>query len=151
MTLESFTETMADDHNNTPTVKFNVGGKAYETSRSLFLQHEDAMLVRLVSDTRQVDQTKPIFIDRNGTTFKFVLDYLRYGRITLPMTVSREMFLLDMDFCGIVHQEGTVKTSAEEWAVQVADQVRLYSSKTKEFLLDNFRLSIHQIDCCIHP
>jgi hypothetical protein len=125
---------MADDHTNAPTVKFNVGGKAYETSRSLFLHHEDTMLARLVSDTWHVDSTKPIFIDRNEVTFGFVLDYLRYGRIVLPMTVSKEMFLLDMDFYGILHDEGTVKTTAEEWAVQVAGQVsnRLENMKNLE-------------------
>jgi hypothetical protein len=104
---------MADDRTNTPTVKFNVGGKAYETSRRLILQHKDTMLARLVLDG-QADLTKPIFIDRNGTTFGFVLDYLRYGHITLPMTVSKEMFLLDMDFYGIVRDESKVKASADE-------------------------------------
>ena len=113
---------MADDHTNTPTVKFNVGGKAFETSRSLILQHEGTFLAFLVSEW-QIDHTKPIFIDKNGTTFDFVLDYLRYGRITLPMTISKEMFLLDMDFYGIAHEEGTVKTSIDELAVQVSGQV----------------------------
>ncbi len=64
------------------------------------------MLARLVSD-RQMDPTEPIFMDRNEATFGFVLDYLRYGRITLPMTVSREIFLLGMDFYGIAHEVGT--------------------------------------------
>ena len=117
--ISSSVETMVDDTKITPTVKFNVGGKAFETARSLLLQHEDTMLARLVSDTWQEDPTKPIFIDRNGSTFDFVLDYLRYGSITLPMTVSKEMFLRDMDFYGIVHVEGTVKTSSEAWAAQI--------------------------------
>ena len=110
---------MVDDTKVNPTVKFNVGGKAFETARSLFLQHEDTMLARLVSDTWQEDPTKPVFIDRDGDTFRSVLDYLRYGSITLPMTVSKEMFLRDMDFYGIVHVEGTVKTTSEAWAAQV--------------------------------
>jgi hypothetical protein len=41
----------------------------------------------------------------------------------LPMTISKEMFLLDMDFYGIAHEEGTVKTSIDELAVQVSGQV----------------------------
>jgi hypothetical protein len=40
------------------------------------------MLARIVSDTWQEDPTKPVFIDRNGSTFDLVLDYLRYGSIT---------------------------------------------------------------------
>jgi hypothetical protein len=114
---------MADDHTNSPTVTFDVGGKLFKTSRSLILQHEDTMLARLVSDTWQVDKTKPIFIDRNGTTFESILDYLRHGRITLPMTVSKEMFLLDMDFYGITHEEGSVKASTDEWPAQVSNRL----------------------------
>ena len=80
------------------------------------------MLARLVSDTWHMDPTKPVFIDRNGSTFDLVLDYLPYGSITLPITVSMKIFLRDMDFYGIVHDEGTVKTSPEAWAVQVSNR-----------------------------
>jgi hypothetical protein len=125
---------MADDHINTPTVTFDVGGKLFKTSRSLILQHEGTLLARLVSDTWQVDPTKPIFIDRNGTTFDCILDYLRYGRITLPVTVSKEMFLLDMDFYGIAHDEGSVKASSDEWSAQVS------------YRLDNLVTGMNRLD-----
>ena len=62
------------------------------------------MLERLVSDTWQKDSkdhTKPIFINRDGDTFAYVLNYLRYGRVTLPDTIPEDMFLLDLDFYGI--------------------------------------------------
>jgi len=42
--------------------------------------------------------------------FAHILDYLRYGSISLPLNVSKDMFLRDMDFFGIVPEEGTVKT-----------------------------------------
>jgi hypothetical protein len=80
---------MADDHINNLTVTFNVGGKFFKTARSLTLQHEGSLLARLVSDTWQVDKTKPIFIDTDGDTFRFVSNYLRYGRIALPVTEYR--------------------------------------------------------------
>ena len=79
------------------------------------------MLEILVSDTLQADPTKPVFVDRNGDTFGFVLDYLCYGSIPLPISVSKNMFLHNLDFYGIVPSEGTVKTSSEAWAVQVKD------------------------------
>ena len=74
--LSMHSHPLADDDTNTKTVKFNVGGKANETSRSLFLWHEDTMLARLVSD-RQMDPTETIFIDRDGEIFRFVLNFLR--------------------------------------------------------------------------
>jgi hypothetical protein len=122
LSSEPFTEIMADDPTNTPTVTFDVGGKIFKTSRSLILQHEGTLLARLV-DAGHQDPTKPIFINRDGNTFRLVLNYIRYGCITLPITVSKEMFLLDMDFYSIAHKEGTVKTSTDEWGVQVSNQL----------------------------
>jgi hypothetical protein len=90
-------------------VTFDVRAKVFKTARSLFLHREDSMLARLMSDTWQGDLSKPVFIDRNGTTFELVLDYLSHGSITLPLRVSRGMFLRDLDYYGIVLGEGTVK------------------------------------------
>jgi hypothetical protein len=129
----AFTKIMADDHTNTPTVTFDVGGKIFKTSRSLIRQHEGTLLARLV-DTWQMDPTKPIIIDRDGDTFRFILNYLCHGHITLPVAVSKEMFLLDVDFYGIALEEGTVKTSTEEWAVQVANR------------LDNIATGMNRLD-----
>ena len=81
-------------------VRFNVGGHYHEVSISLIEQYEDTMLARLVSDTWLADPDAIIFMDRDGDTFKYVLYYMRYGKVSLPITVSREMFLLDMEYYG---------------------------------------------------
>jgi hypothetical protein len=139
---------MLDDTKITPTVKFDVGGKVFKTARSLILQHEDTMLARLVSDTWQEDPTKPVFIDRDGDTFRSVLDYLRYGSITLPMTVSKEMFLRDMDFYGIVHHEGTVKTSSEAWAAQIDNRhAKLKNLNDETNVLKEKIMDLELINC----
>ena len=104
------------------TVKFYVGGKIFETARTLIDQHEDTMLARLVSDTWQEDPHKPVFIDRNGDIFALVLDYLRYGSIVLPITISKEMFIRDLDFYGIVPDGRAVMASSEGWAEQAKDR-----------------------------
>ena len=82
------------------TVQFDVGGQMYRVSKSLIEQHEETMLARLVSDTWLANPDATIFIDRDGERFKYVLDYLRYGKVSLPLTVPREMFLLDMEYYG---------------------------------------------------
>lgn len=95
-------------------VTFDVGGKIFKTSRSCLQNHEGThMLERLVSDTWQKDKdhTKPIFIDRDGDTFAYVLNYLRYGRVTLPDTIPEDMFLLDLDFYGIEPTEDSVRSA----------------------------------------
>ncbi len=64
----------------TNTIKFNVGGKHFEVSRDLMEEHSETMLGKLVSEAWQQDPEEQVFIDRNGDTFAYVLDYLRYGR-----------------------------------------------------------------------
>ena len=83
------------------TARLNVGGFYFEVSRSLIVQHDSSMLARLVSDTWQADPEALIFIDRDGETFRHCLDFLRYGRVSLPLTVARDAFLRDMDYYGI--------------------------------------------------
>jgi hypothetical protein len=83
------------------TARLNVGGVHFEVSRSLIAKHDSSMLARLVSDTWQADPEAIIFIDRDGETFRHCLAFLRYGRVSLPLTVARDAFLRDMDYYGI--------------------------------------------------
>jgi hypothetical protein len=91
---------------NTETVTFNVGGKMYQVSKSLIEQHKETILARMISGTWQKlggeNEAAPVmFVDRDGDRFAYVLDFLRYGHVVLPYQVSRELFLLDLDFFGI--------------------------------------------------
>ena len=43
-------------------------------------KYSDSVLATLVSDTWQEDPEETVFIDRNGDTFAYVLDFMRYGR-----------------------------------------------------------------------
>ena len=128
-------------------VQFDVGGRVFKTSRSLIDQHEDTMLARLVSDTWQEDPNKSVFIDRDGDIFAQVINYLRYGSIELPMTISKAMFLRDLDFFGIVPEEGSVKTASEAWASKVderynkikdhEDQIKQHGEQLEQLKLEN--------------
>jgi len=42
-------------------------------------------------------------VDRGGDTFWLVLNYLRYSSLKFPVAVSMEMYLLNLDFYGIVY------------------------------------------------
>eukprot|EP00590_Aulacoseira_subarctica_P007898 CAMPEP_0172424558 /NCGR_PEP_ID=MMETSP1064-20121228/26423_1 /TAXON_ID=202472 /ORGANISM="Aulacoseira subarctica , Strain CCAP 1002/5" /LENGTH=241 /DNA_ID=CAMNT_0013166773 /DNA_START=245 /DNA_END=970 /DNA_ORIENTATION=+ len=111
------------------TVRFNVGGQFYEVSKALIEQHEDSMLARLVSDTWLSNPDITIFIDRDGERFKNVLDYMRYGKVSLPITVSRETFLLDMEYYGFTSVDTNNSHSTPELS-QIDD-----SESNKEVIL----------------
>ena len=41
----------------------------------------------------------------------------------LPITISKEMFLRDLDYYGIVTQEGSVKSEHDDWPEKVAKEM----------------------------
>jgi hypothetical protein len=103
---------MADDNRTTnpATVRFNVGGTPFEVSRSLLSAHmlKTTALGRMISDMWQQDPDVVIFIDRDGENFRHVLQYLRNGHVSLPLSISKSAFLQDMDFYGISMPVGSI-------------------------------------------
>ena len=83
-------------------VCFNVGGKIYKVSCSLFDTHPNSLLAKSASKQWLSDPESEIFLQRDGYCFRFVLDYLRAGgHVTLPVNVSHPLFLADLSYYGI--------------------------------------------------
>lgn len=82
------------------TVKFNVGGKMFEVNRSLLLKFDDNMMLRAAAEISD-NPSEPVFIDRDGERFAYILDYMRDGKVSLPFSISRGSFLSDLMFYGI--------------------------------------------------
>ena len=84
------------------TVRFNIGGFHYEVSRSLLNRYPNSMLNIISSPQWQKNPDSEIFIDRDGSRFKFCLDYLRDAKCNLPLTVSRDAVVEDLFYYGII-------------------------------------------------
>ena len=67
-------------------VKLDVGGHVFTTTISTLTKYEDSMLAHMFSGlfTIQKDEQGCIFIDRDGSHFRYILNYLRDGRVDLP-------------------------------------------------------------------
>ena len=90
-------------------ITFDVGGKICKVSRDVIDENPHSMLARLVAETELSDLAwSTIFIDRDGDIFAHVLNYLRHGGITLPITIPKDMFLRELEFYGIVPENGTI-------------------------------------------
>ena len=82
-------------------VQFNVGGIRYEVAQSLLDACPDSMLARIVSKEWEQNEKSEIFIERDGTRFKYCLDVLRDGKVSLPLTVSKSAILEELIYYGI--------------------------------------------------
>ncbi|XP_036381194.1 BTB/POZ domain-containing protein KCTD21-like isoform X2 [Megalops cyprinoides] len=67
-------------------VTLNVGGKVYTTSRSTLTRFPDSMLGTMFSTAIPVkkDSQGHYFIDRDGKTFRHILNFLRTSHLDLP-------------------------------------------------------------------
>ena len=90
--------TTVNSENDTSTVKFNVGGRLYEVSRALVEKFPSTMLARMASDMWQKDREATLFIGRSGERFEYSLDYMRADKVWLPLNISKEALLDDLDF-----------------------------------------------------
>mmetsp|Transcript_39112 Transcript_39112/g.94546 ORF Transcript_39112/g.94546 Transcript_39112/m.94546 type:complete len:221 (-) Transcript_39112:162-824(-) len=85
------------------TVKFNVGGKLYEVSKSLLERFPTTILAQKVEEVENEasSSTTPIFFDRDPDRFAFCLDYMRdNGIVYLPENVPKSAFVKDLEFLG---------------------------------------------------
>ena len=80
---------MSQNHSNVhipSIVKLNVGGKRFTTSLQTLTRDPNSMLAAMFSGRHEVQTTEDgsFFIDRDGTYFRFILNYLRDGELILP-------------------------------------------------------------------
>ena len=68
------------------TVKLNVGGHHFTTSLQTLTKDPDSMLAAMFSGKFEMKPSEDgtFFIDRDGTHFRFILNYLRNGELILP-------------------------------------------------------------------
>jgi hypothetical protein len=95
----SFTNPLASTM-DTKMIKFNVGGHRYEVSRSLLNSYPDTMLAKSATEHWHKDPSTEIFIERDGERFRYVLDYLRDRRVSLPSNVSKTAIMTDLEYYG---------------------------------------------------
>ncbi|GFH55450.1 hypothetical protein CTEN210_11926 [Chaetoceros tenuissimus] len=82
------------------TVMLNVGGCLYTVSLELlkiWAKKGSPILYDIVSESNE----NPISVDGDGRIFKYVLHYMRYGQVTLPVREDLEPFHDELDRFGI--------------------------------------------------
>ncbi|XP_035614139.1 putative potassium channel regulatory protein [Oncorhynchus keta] len=71
-------------------ITFNIGGQTFTTTLLTLRRHQDSRIARIL-DGKDADFkfiSGQVFVDRDGTFFKYILDYMRTGQITLPAEFS---------------------------------------------------------------
>ena len=95
-------------------IQLNVGGVQYTTTRFTLCRFPDSMGAMFSGrHDCKVDDSGRVFIDRDGSMFKHILNFLRSGRLLLPNDFSDFALLaIEADFYQIqtlIHELETKK------------------------------------------
>jgi len=114
---------MAEDPNTI--IDLNVGGVLYTTSAETLTKDEGSLLCSLFSGSSNSllhDSKGRVFIDRDGVLFRYILDYLRNGRLILPdnfkeverLKIEAEYFQMET----LLHQLGNSTSLQTQFHIQ---------------------------------
>jgi hypothetical protein len=76
-----------ENHSIPKIVRLSVGGVHFETSIETLRGDPDSMLAAMFSGRHNIckDEDGRYFIDRDGTHFRYILNYLRDGSTYIPV------------------------------------------------------------------
>lgn len=120
------------------TVKFNVGGKLFEISRSLLDSFPDTMIYKAASKTWIQEKDEPIFIERNCDRFQFVLDYMRDGHCSLPYDTTKDAVLNELSYFGFDNVDP--EKIIDEYSPSIATNIVASYYKKHQVLIQNLDL-----------
>ena len=136
---ESF-ESMAkklEHFHHASTIKLNVGGQYFTTSLQTLTKDTGSMLHAMFSgrfDTKPAEDGS-YFIDRDGTHFRYILNYLRTGRLLFPKDeLIREELLEEAEF----YQIHGILEELRHPPNQPFKDSTILSTEHKQVLINNF-------------
>ncbi|XP_047363646.1 BTB/POZ domain-containing protein KCTD12 [Vespa velutina] len=101
-------------------VDLNVGGISYTTTLDTLTKESNSHLGILFTDGHfllRKDSTGKYFLDRDGTLFRYILDYLRDQRVVLPEGLKeRERLKQEANYYGLSNLERAIDEKNEEAA-----------------------------------
>jgi BTB/POZ domain len=140
-------------------IVFDVSGHIFKVRRSVLDTFPDTMLARSASDIWNsnwdsakasnvlVSITKPpIYIDRDSHIFSYVIKYMRESSVALPITISKDSFLRELQYFGL--NISSIDLDSISCSLSVCDAI-MQLQKTRpnfEQLTHNFKTSMDDFE-----
>lgn len=103
---------MTNEQNHLDVIELNVGGVTYATTIGTLQQADPESPLAIIStmnlaEIRSIfgrDSKNRVFIDRDGILFRYILDFLRNKKLSLPENFAeRERLKVEAEFYGLVN------------------------------------------------
>eukprot|EP00295_Goniomonas_pacifica_P025836 CAMPEP_0175930560 /NCGR_PEP_ID=MMETSP0108-20121206/18368_1 /TAXON_ID=195067 ORGANISM="Goniomonas pacifica, Strain CCMP1869" /NCGR_SAMPLE_ID=MMETSP0108 /ASSEMBLY_ACC=CAM_ASM_000204 /LENGTH=227 /DNA_ID=CAMNT_0017254033 /DNA_START=50 /DNA_END=733 /DNA_ORIENTATION=+ len=99
---------------STHLVSLDVGGKMFTVAQRTLRKHPNSKLARL-----EASSLKPIFVDRCGKRFRYVLDFLRDDVVYLPPTETKEVILRELEYFELEFSPEQVLSSVQPFGLSM--------------------------------
>ena len=125
---------MTSETNHLDVIELNVGGVTYATTLGTLQQADSESPLAIIStmNTAEIrtlfgrDSKNRVFIDRDGVLFRYVLDYLRNRKLSLPENFAeRDRLRIEADYYRLVSMS------------KVLDQIRPSTSSNGKLVNEN--------------
>ena len=112
-------------------ITLNVGGKLYQTKRSTLERYQGSFFPRLLEGDDPDIRNKEghYLIDRDGETFRYVLNFLRCGRLVLPDGFQEyELLKCEADFFELEQLKRAIQEQTR-WTIGLSVGGKHYQTK----------------------
>ena len=89
---------------DTQSVTLNVGGQKFVTTRDTMASYKG-----FLKSLSQMNYGSEMFIDRDGTLFRYILNYLRGSPVLPESTHELEQLLVEADFYSLPHLKESIE------------------------------------------
>ena len=99
------------------TIKLNVGGVTYQTSLQTLKKYPGSLIAEMFSAKFSLKRSDDgsFFIDRDGTHFRHILNYLRTGKAPVPSVLKEtlEEILVEAEYYGLIELVNILKNQVK--------------------------------------
>ncbi|XP_072172546.1 BTB/POZ domain-containing protein KCTD8-like [Diadema setosum] len=132
------------------TISLNVGGTNYTTTREVLSHEPDSVFQQILKDQATSDSNGRFFIPGDGELFRYILKYLRFGFLALPLdfdltsledeakSLQLEVLLAHIMICRTVFQAGHAAGNTKEIVVMFARRDDFVLFSQDESILTSF-------------
>jgi len=124
-------------------IKLNVGGNVYETSLETLTKHPESLLAEMFSTRFNLKQGSDgcYFVDRDGTHFRHILNYLRSGTapVLSVLKTDAEEILQEAEYYGLVGLVKAINNKLDGDDANGGDNVKEESAVKESGAVDEIR------------
>lgn len=107
---------MSNKHSS-DVIVLNVGGQIYSTFRSTLARFSDSIFAKMLEQEGLVfkDEQNNFFFDRDGCMFRYILNFLRTGKLALPNDFKDfQQLFQEADFFGLPQLREEVRKAQQQ-------------------------------------